>query len=933
MSSNSFIDHIFKIINPDFSLSNFDNEEYDLNEKNNLDSLSFLFNYNYNFDNDLISLNFFFDIINILLSDSISLVNVLNSTKSIKMSDKNLENSGYPLNELEFILANLYLIDASFKSATIKKVITKFKNKEIDLAIERISTSNKNSHSYELKETFKNCFDLSLFSETSDFYQQMYETIKNLSKNKFSVIIGNRETTFYENSIFLKTIKTFMQENFLSFFFNIIENKKLEETLEKFGIFGKLLKTLYIFLQTQTHEKTSNKTFFENLEKFNCRKRLDELSIIHENNSDYLIALKKIIELFDQRVQNKEKFYLIIPEPTIKTSADSIKKKIFEEFNKKRQNFIDKFEEKVPENSSLLESPFFSDELSLCSFCLQNKNVEKDDIMGFITFISIDNISKSLINDKFFQEKTNFSIIPCNHTIHIECHKGEMKGKQKKSNMNFSCNYCKRLSNLVVPMVDTLIFSIEIELSKFFSTSKKKEEIKEIQKEIKMIKLCDLDLKNQRVFEDFYSEIYCACSSFCSEDSNFSVREVLMKVLMDFFEKIYYGDFLAFFGNDMSFIKSIFHLSLFNFLTSEIENQKQIKIEIEILIDQNITNIAENVAKSFSFNFENLHRNFLRVLLYIRYTMNGEDAFFLSQLKYIIEVFVSNILILCYFLYNSEDVKLTFEKLHDFFLEKDIQSKTITFLTPFYSLIIGFLITCFKTDSKLQSLIDSLLKTKDFENSELLKEFTDILNPEPSILKERIEKWGNLFNNLNSQEKADLKKGLCQISKNPYNLSISQIKNYDDLLLQNIWKKCSVCKFYPKKCGQKLYLCLICNILTCNGSCNSKEIHNLIGNMTNHAKICHESQTIFMNISDGSFLIIALPNIILEQSVFVDNHGQLMKDIGPECKKSYAQYQVNDKKMNKWVSSLLRSKLNQDIFNEISLEPKKLIKNPNWKNI
>ena len=103
--------------------------------------------------------------------------------------------------------------------------------------------------------------------------------------------------------------------------------------------------------------------------------------------------------------------------------------------------------------------------------------------------------------------------------------------------------------------------------------------------------------------------------------------------------------------------------------------------------------------------------------------------------------------------------------------------------------------------------------------------------------------------------------------------------------------------------------------------------------MTNHAKICHESQTIFMNISDGSFLIIALPNIILEQSVFVDNHGQLMKDIGPECKKSYAQYQVNDKKMNKWVSSLLRSKLNQDIFNEISLEPKKLIKNPNWKNI
>ena len=61
-----------------------------------------------------------------------------------------------------------------------------------------------------------------------------------------------------------------------------MENKNLEEKLEKFGVFGKLLKTLYIFLQTQTYEKTSKQTFIEFLEKFISRKRLDELSIKYE---------------------------------------------------------------------------------------------------------------------------------------------------------------------------------------------------------------------------------------------------------------------------------------------------------------------------------------------------------------------------------------------------------------------------------------------------------------------------------------------------------------------------------------------------------------------------------------------------------------------------------------------------------------------------
>ena len=182
----------------------------------------------------LMSLNFVFEILIILLADSLSILNTLNSTKSVNLSQITNENSFYPINELEFVLANLHSLDPFLPSKQIKQILTKFKKDQIDIAIDRIATFNENNHSYELKPNYKNCFDLYLFSEHSSTYQQMYEIIKNHTRGEFSLILGNRELKFYENPIFERTISKLLKQEFLTFFLEIIQNNELEGVLEEF---------------------------------------------------------------------------------------------------------------------------------------------------------------------------------------------------------------------------------------------------------------------------------------------------------------------------------------------------------------------------------------------------------------------------------------------------------------------------------------------------------------------------------------------------------------------------------------------------------------------------------------------------------------------------------------------------------------------------
>ena len=239
LSSESFLKFILKTINSNFNFTNINDVNCDQ------ESLK----------KEISALNFVFEVLIILLVDSISLLNTLNSTKSLKLAETN-ESSNFLRNELEFIVASLHALDPTFSSKQIKQILTKFKKKEIDNCIEKIAIFNENNHSYELRPEYKNCFDLYLFSEHSSTYQQMYEITKNRSKCEFSLILGNRDLKFYENPIFAKIISKLLKPEFLTFLFEIFASNQFEEVLEKFEVSRKALKIFYVFLQTQ--EKNQN---------------------------------------------------------------------------------------------------------------------------------------------------------------------------------------------------------------------------------------------------------------------------------------------------------------------------------------------------------------------------------------------------------------------------------------------------------------------------------------------------------------------------------------------------------------------------------------------------------------------------------------------------------------------------------------------------
>ena len=82
-------------------------------------------------------------------------------------------------------------------------------------------------------------------------------------------------------------------------------------------------------------------------------------------------------------------------------------------------------------------------------------------------------------------------------------------------------------------------------------------------------------------------------------------------------------------------------------------------------------------------------------------------------------------------------------------------------------------------------------------------------------------------------------------------------------------------------------------------------------------------------MSDGSLYIMSLPFLINEKSLFVDKHGQILG----ECDKKFADFLINNKRLNKWVNSLVMKKLHQEVLNQISIDSQTLINEPRWKDL
>ena len=320
-------------------------------------------------------------------------------------------------------------------------------------------------------------------------------------------------------------------------------------------------------------------------------------------------------------------------------------------------------------------------------------------------------------------------------------------------------------------------------------------------------------------------------------------------------------------------------------------------------------------------------------------------------------------MILCFFTYNPEKNTIIFEEFINFFSHKEIRSKTMTFIGPFYSMIIGILISSFKTNSSTNSSMN-FLKENDLENWELFKVFEKISTPEPELLKIFLKKFKKFWDSNTKENQCFSKQKLGQISNNIRPLSLCKISNYDEFLVKFMSKKCQKCRYYPKLYNQKLFMCIICDFLLCNGKCENfsenyshnsyfnqsplkdssentskndafmekfiEENSSKSGNLTTHAKNYHEGKSFFLNISDGSLLIIKFPLIISLKSIFLNKHGEFLKDSDMD----FQDYLKDSKSLGKWIDCIWNKGLPQEVLRQIEINAECFVEGGqrNWEN-
>lgn len=886
---------------------------------------------------DLEAINFLLEFINVLIFDDISLINTLNATKTLKLSENPNSNHGYPTKNLEFLFANIYLVEPNFNYEPIKTLLKKLKKREIDYLIERISIFNKSRNAYELKEEYKNSFDLILFPESLSLYAKLYERAKSICKKDFSIILGNHDMSFYENPFFIKTMDKIANSDLIEFVVILFLDENNQVVYEKNDILRKVLKLLHLFLQYK-----ASKLKISMFLKINLRKRIDILIIKFKANQDYEIALRKIGQILDESINfeeiKKEPFFSPNKMTDLKLNEKDLKKaSILAEFKKKSMKFIEKNHEITDSNMNLKKD---EKDLMVCSFCLQNQ-IKSNDLLGLLAYISKDSITDYIYpgnhskNNDLLKKKGNFYVNSCNHLVHKECHYSNLTNKNRinmknyECDIEFMCNYCKNLSNLIVPNIEITCYSPD--LSEFINCKKDFLDNPELflqfvdNYQVKKINLDEmLDIKYKEFFYDFYNELMMAVLGYFEEGMNNSTFEILVEILFDLFEKIYWKDLFSFISNDFLLTTNLFYLSLFDFY--QIENNQMIldKCKFKVSLG-NVMNVLGNLKNDLNINC--LQRDLIKSLLNIRFIFNNDKKLLICATQYLIKSFVSQLMILCFFIYNTDNTHFTLENLMNFFLNNEIKSKTMTFLGPFYSIIIGFLISCFKSYPKLKTLLESSQIENELENSDLLKEFEALLMPEPEICKVYIDNWKNHMNNLTEQDKNKLLLTLKSITNNVKTLSISKINNYDEFLVNCMTKGCYICKFYPRKFKQKLFQCLICDIQLCIGRCDDEK--KKIGNLTEHARNFHKGKCIFIDLSEGTLLIIKMSFLLMLRTAFVNKHGDLMKE---NCM-NFSSYLLDKRFVDKWVHSIINRKLAQEVINEISVNPDSLIENPNWSMI
>ena len=794
-----------------------------------------------------------------LIFDDLSMINMINRTHSSNF--QTVSETFFLKNKISFLLINIYHINPRFKFDVLKKIV-KINEKELEKYLMDIADYNEKTKNYELKEFFKDKFDLFILPQTSSFFAEFYDRINSFADHykEFSVLLGNiPEPLIKERTelLYEKLCTNGLMEAVCQLFTDELSDSKLE----KKGSLRLILKIISFLLDMSALKK--HFTFFINWgpKLIESAKKLLENQEVKEVHSTLDFLLIKL-----QKINEKEKFEGDNQKNSkdLKSKQLEKKEKILAEFLLKQKKFMDKnFESEavVHSQKEIGEKSKKVDDL-ICSICLQSSTKESEPL-SYTCFIG-----KDKIHDLFQSQNKNksssvsFYLSSCGHLIHGKCYSENLKFQKENEmfvvNSEFLCPYCKSLSNLLVPLVkDTkdqnkdkkAFFILKSQSLQHQSLSLMRDEIFKSLSNFEQkgeFKTFQIKKEFESHFKTFFDNLMIATCFEIESQDNFACLRFLNEMLVSTFETIHMKNLTTYFLNSRVLGSNL--LELFLYYMSCSENYKENWMKYKEMYTEDIKDFYKlfDTNNFIITNDANIHLILINILLKTFVIFSFDENLRFKILKNIIKTFLTQIFIVTTIALSEPSCfTLTFQKILEYFENPDLKTKVMGFLSPYYFIILGMLMTFYQLDEKRQVLVESFLNSDhDIENTKIFKRFESLLAPDANYLKQFLDEIENC--NVISQENIVCFKQNF-LKSNRYEISwINSVTTYEDFAKMFMSKTCEVCLYYPRTPKSDLYLCLLCSKVFCNGICN--EVARATGNLTTHAKDVHEGCAVYLNL-------------------------------------------------------------------------------------
>jgi len=141
-------------------------------------------------------------------------------------------------------------------------------------------------------------------------------------------------------------------------------------------------------------------------------------------------------------------------------------------------------------------------------------------------------------------------------------------------------------------------------------------------------------------------------------------------------------------------------------------------------------------------------------------------------------------------------------------------------------------------------------------------------------------------------------------------------ENYYDLSTTYIEKKCQICRNRSEAGNQ--CICLLCGMILCSWTCKKKikSLVHSIGNLNNHATLCHAGECAFLNVETGKIYLMKTPKNIEYDALYVDRLGYALEDKGKDWKKYKVDKALLDNLREKFIYGKVAQEVSYNIMNK-----------------